>query len=69
MADENAVDDTPTVVEVRKDIQTRQVKGGHVVLLFARTFWSNGGQSTTQEDCVATTASEVSAIVSEFLAS
>lgn len=69
MADENAVADEPTVIEVRKDVQTRQVKGGHVVLLFTRTYWSNGGQSTSQEDCVAATASDVLSIVSEFLGS
>jgi hypothetical protein len=64
MAEENV---ERTVVEVRKDVQTRQVKGGHVVILTQRTFFSDGGNATVQEDCGAETGTKASALIAEFL--
>lgn len=56
-----------TVVEVRKDVQTRNVRGGHVVILTTRTYYSDGGNGTEQEDCVAETGAVAAKLIAEFL--
>lgn len=59
----------PQVIEVRKDVQTRQVKGGHVVILTTRTYYDNGSNATSQEDAVAETGAKTAELISAFLAS